>query len=229
MSLILHLETSSEICSIALSENGKLVDIFEAKEKNIHSEKLTLFISEIFKKNNLEIKKLRAVSVSSGPGSYTGLRIGVAVAKGICYGLEIPLIAVNTLDSFAYLAKKQNESEFYIPLIDAKNKETYRAVYDKDLNILEPYDIRKFEINDFEKYLKSNTCFILEESSKLELGEEAISLSINQSAKNIYELASNKFEKEKFENLSDFEPLYLRDFIAKKFSRKIKDVLNLKK
>jgi tRNA threonylcarbamoyladenosine biosynthesis protein TsaB len=228
MSLLLHLETSSEICSIALSNNGELIDIFEAKEKNIHSEKLTLFVSEIFKNNNLEIKSLSAVSVSSGPGSYTGLRIGVAVAKGICFGLEIPLIAVNTLDSLAYAAKKQKEFGFYIPLIDAKNKETYKAVYDKNLNILEPYDIKPFDLNDFEKYLNEDVCFVVEKSSKLELNDDIKSISVNQSAKNIFELASDKFEKEEFENISNFEPLYLRDFIAKKFSRKIKDVLNNK-
>src|SRR5690554_100574 len=109
MAKFLHIETSTKVCSVALSENGKLIDLLEeSSDAYIHSERLTVFIDQICKKNNWKLNELNAIVVTSGPGSYTGLRIGISTAKGLCYALSIPLIAVNTLESIAYLAQKQH-------------------------------------------------------------------------------------------------------------------------
>lgn len=229
MSLILHLETSSEICSIAITENRKLIDLFEAKEKNIHSEKLTLFISEIFEKNALRVKSLDAVSVSSGPGSYTGLRIGVAVAKGICYGLDIPLIGVNTLDALVEKAAGIYKADLYAPLVDARNRETYYAVYDHQKKLMIAYDIKKVTADDFRQYSDKRICFTgdgIEVLNSEEIKGEHIFNKGIQTAGNQVPIAIQKFAEKQFEDIESFEPMYLRDFKAKKYSARIRNILN---
>ena len=119
MAKFLHIETSTKVCSVALSENGKLIDLLEeSSDAYIHSERLTVFIDQICKKNNWKLNELNAIVVTSGPGSYTGLRIGISTAKGLCYALSIPLIAVNTLESIAYLAQKQHPNSTICAMID---------------------------------------------------------------------------------------------------------------
>ena len=138
MALILNIETSTEVCSVSLAQNGKTLFKKESLEGLNHSRVLTVFIEGLFKENNIEPKMLDAVAVSKGPGSYTGLRIGVSVAKGLCYVLNIPLISVNSLEVLGiyaaknmgkYIVSKNEESVLFCPMIDARRMEVYTALY----------------------------------------------------------------------------------------------------
>ena len=134
MAYILNIETATSVCSVSLADSGRLLHLEESDEPNLHSSQLTVYIEKLFKQTNLEMKQLNAVAVSKGPGSYTGLRIGVSVAKGICYALNIPLIAISTLQSMAYgYVQKYDPEEkdsWFCPMIDARRMEVYAAFYD---------------------------------------------------------------------------------------------------
>src|SRR5574343_1099936 len=133
MDYILHLETSTKACSVALSCNGKILKLKESiTDAYSHSESLTLYIQEVMTAAGLEMNQLKAVSVTSGPGSYTGLRIGVSTAKGLCYALGIPLISVGTLAVLAQAVTQNNG--LIVPMIDARRMEVYSAVFDQNYN-----------------------------------------------------------------------------------------------
>ena len=127
---LLHIDTATKTCSVALSKNGVLVDFIELTEDGyIHGEKLTLFIEEVCQKNAVDLKELSAISVTSGPGSYTGLRIGVSVAKGLCYALEIPMIAIDALLTLAAQGKVKHPGKKLCCMIDARRMEVFSAIY----------------------------------------------------------------------------------------------------
>ena len=134
MALILNIETSSTICSVCLAKDGVLVDYRQDKQGNSHARVLTVFIEELMKENNLALSDLDAIAVSAGPGSYTGLRIGTSVAKGLCYALNKPLIGVPTLAAMAgaMLIKANDQFATYMPAIDARRMEIYTAVFDAE-------------------------------------------------------------------------------------------------
>ena len=139
MSLILNIETATNVCSVALSENNKILGFKETADPNVHSSQLTVFIESLLKKEKTDIKSLNAVAVSKGPGSYTGLRIGVSVAKGICYALDIPLISVSTLQAMAFGIGARNiikdKNAWMCPMIDARRMEVYSAFFDQNNSI----------------------------------------------------------------------------------------------
>ena len=130
MAIILALDTSTKNCSVALFNGNKIIAL---KEKNsdgyAHAEKLTLFIEEVIKSANLTLKEIKAIAISKGPGSYTGLRIGVSTAKGLCYALDIPLVAISTLRAMAFGMAQKEESNLYCPMIDARRMEVYNAFF----------------------------------------------------------------------------------------------------
>jgi len=136
MSLILCIETTSKTCSVALSENGNCIALKEQTDEQFtHAENLSTFIEELLKNNQKEFSDLDALCLSGGPGSYTGLRIGAATAKGICYGSNIPLIALNTLDIMSHSMQKENpDFDCYCPLVDARRMEVFTCVHDQELN-----------------------------------------------------------------------------------------------
>ena len=151
--LILQIETATAVCSCALSLNGETIALRELNQANVHIEKLTLLIEEVLEAAGRTLKDLNAVAVSMGPGSYTGLRIGVSTAKGLCYALDIPLLAVSTLDAMAsgFLEKHpdlQNEA-LICPMIDARRREVYSAVYAADLSKIEPVAARIIDESSF--------------------------------------------------------------------------------
>ena len=152
---ILNIETSSTNCSVSLSKNGKLISIKEENdEKYSHSTKLHLFIKDVLEESNINVNELSAVSVSKGPGSYTGLRIGVAAAKGLCFSLDIPLISISTL---LILAKQVKiDSGYILPVLDSRSNEVYSAVYDHKFNLIENDSPVTLNKDSFKKYLKNN-------------------------------------------------------------------------
>ena len=157
MALILQIETSTSACSVALSENGKELALAGRTEPNIHASHITLFIDEVMKKASVNYADLSAVAVSKGPGSYTGLRIGVSTAKGLSYALDIPLIAVNTLYAMAsgLVSEEMQLSSQHLlcPMIDARRMEVYMALFNDKLNEIEPVQAKILESGSFDHYL----------------------------------------------------------------------------
>jgi len=218
MSLILHLETATTVCSVALAFEGKLLELKEENKGFTHAEHLTVFIEDVMQKAGKSFSDLNAVAVSKGPGSYTGLRIGVATAKGLCYGLNTPLIAVNTLASMAKgaAAKYQNLSVF-CPMLDARRMEVYTALYDQQGNNIKPTEALILDENSFTALLEKNEVLFFGDGSKklhdmLKHPHAKFDLEFLPSAANIVEIAYQKYSDESFEDLAYFEPFYLKEF-----------------
>ena len=216
---ILNIETSTKACSVALHKNGELIVYREDVTANFsHSEKLLKFISELFSDAKLSLSDLDAIAVSMGPGSYTGLRIGVSTAKGLCYGLDIPLISISTLKAMSFGMALEIKADLYCPMIDARRMEVYSAFF--DINNTEVRKIQADIINEnsYKKELEKKVVFFGDGSEKLIekiKDKNAIFVSdIHPSAKNMGLLSYQKFTKSLFEDLAYFEPFYLKDFVA---------------
>lgn len=217
MVYILHLETSTKVCSVALSRNGELIAVKETEEDGYsHGENLTLFIQDVLNQATISTKQLSAISVASGPGSYTGLRIGVSTAKGLCYPLSIPLIAIDSLKSLTEIAKKTTISLNLCALIDARRMEVYNAIYDasgKQLKEISADIINESSYLEYEPFL-----YFGDGAEKLnEIWEDrncTANLSIKSSAIGQVKLAYEKFQAGLFEDLAYFEPFYLKDFVG---------------
>ncbi len=228
MSHILSLETSTNICSIALHNNGHLIACEEIHLEKSHSEYLSLSIKNLLGSIDFKLKQLDAVAISKGPGSYTGLRIGTATAKGLCYALDIPLIAINTLTSMAHAVNQYNVHKACLcPMIDARRMEVYCLVADSQLNQLEPTQAKIIDSDAFKECLMTHeVIFFGNGASKckeiLSNSRNAIFIEgIYPSAKQIGVLAWMGYKANQFEEIAYFEPYYLKDFIAKKPSRNI--------
>jgi tRNA threonylcarbamoyladenosine biosynthesis protein TsaB len=229
MPTLLHIETATNICSVALSRNGQLLSLRESSEKNAHSAVLTSFIEECFKSAGIKITEIDAVAVSKGPGSYTGLRIGVASAKGLSYALDKPLISVPTLKSMASgmlgldpVTRHASRITLLCPMIDARRMEVFSAIY--DLGIYEMRETRAEIIDEtsFADKLKDHIIFFAGDGSakckpSLEKNENAYFLDdFRASAKYMIDISEKKFINNDFETLACFEPYYLKDFVAGK-------------
>jgi tRNA threonylcarbamoyladenosine biosynthesis protein TsaB len=224
MAIILNIETSTEVCSVTISKDGELLYMKETVEGMSHSQLLTVFIEELFAENNLELNQLDAVAVSKGPGSYTGLRIGVSVAKGLCYGLDIPLLSVNSLEimgkySALHLTKYSNENALFCPMIDARRMEVYTALYNSKGEEIKPISAEIIEDNFLYEFMsKSKILFfgngaekckkIITHSNAIFEGPEKTSAQFMQT------LSEQKYNKKEFENVAYFEPFYLKNFVA---------------
>lgn len=214
---ILHLESSTRACSVVLSIDGKAEFVKESvADEFMHSEQLTVYIQDVLKMTSCSFEDLTAVSVASGPGSYTGLRIGVSTAKGLCYALGIPLIAVDSLVSLAVLAAKKHPKQKIYAMIDARRMEVYSAIYNSDLQILKPISadiLTEESYSEFDPFI-----YIGDGAPKLaELwqGRGCVAdLEIVASASGQVEIAFEKFAKQEFEDVAYFEPYYLKDFVA---------------
>lgn len=219
MSLILNIETSTTNCSVSISENEEII---ASQEKNFHyyshSEVLHVYIAELFKRSDLQITDIRAVSISEGPGSYTGLRIGSATAKGICFAMKIPLIAIDTMH---ILAKEIKSSRGYIiPNLDAGRNEIYFSVFDCNYKKIQPTNFKELKTTSFEKYLDSESVqFVGNANNKLKkfLNSDNAIFSKKElpSSLEMASLSFEKFSKNQFVDIENFEPNYLKNFIKK--------------
>ncbi len=223
MALILSLETSTKVCSVCLSENDNIIAKKELYEANSHATHLTVFIQELFEGlNDIYIKDIDAVAVSSGPGSYTGLRIGVSVAKGICYALNKPLIAITSLEALATAAldnENLNEETLICPMIDARRMEVYTALFDYNITLLNDITAEIIDENSFSKELAGKSIIFLGDgAAKCKdtiLSENAIFIENKAPlASNMVKTAYKKFQNQEFEDVAYFEPFYLKDFVA---------------
>lgn len=217
--MILCIETATTNCSVALENNGKLLALKEDYSNNYsHAERLHLFIEEILRENEVEAKDLDAIAVSKGPGSYTGLRIGVSAAKGLCFALNVPLISIPTLRSLA-LQVKQEKDGFIIPLLDARRMEVYTAGFTADYRKVFDTRAQILSEDSFSKYLENAAVTFIgsgvEKFSKICTHPNATFIEGKlPSAAEMTVLAAEKFQKQKFEDVAYFEPYYLKDFMA---------------
>lgn len=219
---LLHIETSTTVCSVALSENGQCLFSKSNDEGMNHAALLSVFIAEALEILKAINKKLEAVAVSSGPGSYTGLRIGVSTAKGLCYGLDIPLISVSTLEIMFQqaISKAENaETALFCPMIDARRMEVYTAIYNSKGQIQKEISAEIINEDSFNEFLENQTIYFFGNGS--EKCRETIThpnahfiANIDPLAENMIYLAEKAFENNKFENVAYFEPFYLKEFQA---------------
>ncbi len=220
MARILSIETSTSICSVAIHAKGDLLALAEIKEPGAHAEKLLLLVDEVFKKAGLNFTDLDAVAVSQGPGSYTGLRIGVSTAKGIAYALDIPLMGINTLQAMA-ASQQVSPGDYGVAVLEARRKEVYTQSFGDSGQELSPIEAVVLEEGVFGSILEKGRVYFVgdgvekvkeevKSANALFIADWAISLS----AKNMGILASEKHARQEWEDLAYFVPNYLKEFKA---------------
>lgn len=224
--MILCIETSTAVCSVALVENGNVVALRESIDGQNHAEKITIFIDEIMKETGVAYKDLDAIATSMGPGSYTGLRIGVSTAKGFCYALDKPLIAIDTLAAMAYgfissqLSAISNQpTAILCPMIDARRMEVYSAFFNNDLERISETQAIVIDENSFSDLKKNYHLYLFgdgaDKLASLFENEENITVTKNFhcSAAYMAKLADKAFNDKDFVDAAYFEPFYLKDFV----------------
>ncbi len=220
MALVLNIETATTNCSVSLSKDGEILVLKEDNSLGYsHAETLHLFIDEIFKVANIKPSEIDAVAVSKGPGSYTGLRIGVSSAKGLCFALDKPLIATDTLES---LAHQVNIKEgFIVPMLDARRMEVYSAIYNASLESYRGVEAEILTEESYSSLLETNKVYFIgsgvEKTKALIQHPNAVFIEGKlPSANEMASLAEFKYKKSDTEDVAYFEPYYLKDFIALK-------------
>jgi len=217
MSYILNIETATRNCSVSIARDGGVITLKEVAESGYsHAEKLHVFIEEALLESQLRFSDLQAIAVSQGPGSYTGLRIGVSAAKGLCYALNIPLIAVDTLQVLA--SQVQLNEGLIVPMIDARRMEVYSAIYNTQFHQVRGVEAQIIDENSFAEY-RQNLYFVGDCQSKCQevlKAENHFFLTETEfpSAKEMATISHQKFTQNSFEDLAYFEPFYLKDFVG---------------
>lgn len=228
MALILNIETTTDNCSVTLAKDGELLNIAEQREGRLHASLLTTFIERVIKESGNSFDMLDAVGISKGPGSYTGLRIGVSAAKGICYALDIPLVAVHTLQAMneqvvnnrqKYGLHKGETNLSFIPMIDARRMEVYSAVFNIENEFERDVEAEVLDENSYSELLKnSKAVFFGNGAGKFQEiidNPNAIFLKdISPTAGSMISLAEKKYQNKEFEDVAYFEPFYLKEFIT---------------
>ena len=220
MALILNLETATKNCSVSISKDGETIALKEINTGGYsHAELLHPFIEEVLKETNLKLSNLDAVAVSKGPGSYTGLRIGVSSAKGICFGNEIPLISIPTLESMAM--SQIGKDYTLVSMLDARRMEVYACIYNSEVKEIRKTEAEIIDEHSYSEYLKKGKVLFFGDGATkckdiIKHKNAEFVDDIFPSAKQMSEIAENKFNENKFEDTAYFEPFYLKDFIATK-------------
>jgi tRNA threonylcarbamoyladenosine biosynthesis protein TsaB len=219
--LILHIETATEVCSVALSQGAQCIACHENTEGRNHAAMLTVFIETLLAGQHLKVAQLDAVAVSAGPGSYTGLRICVSMAKGLCYGLGAPLISIPTLKIMTWKVVGQTkESEsLFCPMIDARRMEVYSALYDETLKTVSETKAEIITEDSYSELLEKQKIVFFgtgaDKCKNIITSPNAIFIEdIYPLAKDMIELSAHACKEGLFENTAYFEPFYLKDFIA---------------
>lgn len=218
MALLLNLETATTNCSVSVSKDNEIIVLKENNAINYsHSEQLHIFIKEALQEASLSFSDLDAVAISKGPGSYTGLRIGVSAAKGLCFSLDIPLISIPTLKSMACQFNPKEE-ELVIPVLDARRMEVYSCVYDSRYTEVRETRAEIIDENSFVEYVSDQKVYLVGSGAQkikevLKHPNFEFHESVVPSAKEMAPLASKKYEARQFEDVAYFEPYYLKDFV----------------
>ena len=218
--VILHIETSTNVCSVALSEGNQCLFNISNDEGLNHAALLSTFVDKALNVLKKQQKKLDAIAVSGGPGSYTGLRIGVSTAKGLCYGFDIPLIEVNTLKTLctaAFKATEKKDEMLFCPMIDARRMEVYAAIYDAESNVLKPVSADIIDESSYSDLLSQHRIRFFGNGadkckSVLTHSNALFFDNLTPLAENMIELALTAFENKKFADVAYYEPFYLKEF-----------------
>lgn len=236
MSDILCIDTGTDVCSVAIARNGKLLALMESAGERDHARNVAVYADELMRGNDIEPKELSAVAVAKGPGSYTGLRIGVSFAKGLCYSLGIPLIAVDSLESLARVVEEEHEAgllsvrdwenALLCPMIDARRMEVYAEVFDTGLNRLTEVTAEVVDGYSFEPFIKTGGEFVVFGDGAAKtidvLPREGVHfLDIQSSARGLCRVAEEKLRVEETEDTAYFEPFYLKDFVVTTSKKKV--------
>ena len=220
MGLILNIETATTNCSVALAKDGDTIALLEENDKNYsHSERLHIYINDVLVKANISMKELDAIAVSKGPGSYTGLRIGVSAAKGLCYSLDIPLISVHTLEALAHQVNV--DKGFIVPMLDARRMEVYSSIYNHNYELVRDTEAQILDEYSFQNILNQDDVYFIGsgvEKTKELIQHENANFIVNKlpSANEMSLLSFKKYKISDMENVAYFEPYYLKDFVALK-------------
>ncbi len=217
MSLILNIETATDVCSIGLSNEGKLLSIQESSEAYQHASQITILIEKCIKNAGVGLSELDAVSISTGPGSYTSLRVGTSTAKGICYALNKPLIAVNTLQSLALasLNASGGSNRLFCPMIDARRMEVYTALYNTKLEEIRPLQALIVEENSFDEFFDENKAVIFSGNGAPKCKEvirHSLATFSDQicSARHLVQLATQQYIEGVFVDVAHYTPNYFK-------------------
>lgn len=222
MPVILHLETSTSVCSVALSIDGKLIADRISFDGPSHAVLLAQFVDEILKETRDRFSQPDAVAVSCGPGSYTGLRIGVSMAKGLCFGWDVPLIAIDTLKLLAFSASKtslHNTSTLLCPMIDARRMEVFSAIFDQRLQMVRPIAADIVDETTYLPWLENNQMLFFGNGADkcrqhVAHANAQFAADIVPKASEMIELSEKAFSENVFVDTAYFEPFYLKDFVA---------------
>jgi tRNA threonylcarbamoyladenosine biosynthesis protein TsaB len=227
MAFILQIETATACCSIALAADGVVLAVKEINERNVHAAVINLYIDTLMSSTNTKYNDLAAVAISAGPGSYTGLRIGVSTAKGLCYALDIPLIAVETLEAMAFGLIESgrcpsDQNLLLCPMIDARRMEVFTAVFNAKGERVKPTSAEIIDADSFTDLLKGNKILFFGDGS--EKCRDVFANNTNagfiggfvNSAVYLTKSADKKFIGKEFEDVAYFEPYYLKEFVAGK-------------
>jgi len=220
MALILCLETATHVCSVCLARDGEMLTVRETSEPNSHSQVIGLFVQEVFDESGVKAADVDAVAVSSGPGSYTGLRIGVSMAKGLCYSAKKPLIAIPTLTALAQNKEGVEPGSMIIPMLDARRMEVYAAVFDQEGRELKKVEPVILDENSFARYLNAGRVVFRGDGAGKASGVirhpgAVFQTGVLPSSKNMIPLAFKAFKENDFVDTAYFEPFYLKEFQAK--------------
>lgn len=215
MPLILNIESATEICSVCLADGDRILILEEETEPFKHSERLTILIQNCFEKTGISIHEIAAVALSEGPGSYTSLRVGASVAKGICYALDKPLMAIDTLHSLAFAARKQNTADFFCPMIDARRMDVYTALFDAFGEKVSETETKTITEESFSELFQDKKTMLFcgngaPKSSEIIRHANACFLYLKCSAAHLIEPSFQKFLAGQFTDVAAFEPLYLK-------------------
>lgn len=222
MPVILSLETSTDVCTVALHDGTKLLAQAEVLEPQSHASMLAPLIDSVTRQARIPISEVKAVAITRGPGSYTGLRIGTSTGKGLCFALDIPLISVGTLELLAFQGNMENTSHALLcPMIDARRMEVYCLVADHHLRVMRPVSAEIIDEKSFAELLEGGTMFFFGNGAKkcreVIRHRNAVFLEgIFPQAAVLGVMAEKKFHAAEFEDLVQFKPFYLKEFVAKK-------------
>lgn len=234
MALILCIETGTDICSVGIAKDGELISLRESDEGRDHARKVGVFVDELFKQTGISPDDIEAVAVGKGPGSYTGLRIGVSFAKGLCYGIGCPLIAVNSLEALAEVAREDYEagiidvddwsSALLCPMVDARRMEVYAQVFDTAGNARSEVSAEVVTEDSFADYRKSCGEFVIVGSGAAKCTDvlaDAVLADVVPSVRGMAVLAERAFAAGEFVDTAYFEPFYLKDFVVTTSKKKL--------
>jgi len=225
LALILNIETSTKNCSVSIAKSGEVLESIVMNDLNYsHAEKLHPFIDEVIKKAKYSLEDLDAIAVSKGPGSYTGLRIGVSAAKGLCFALNIPLISIDTLSSLARAIHIEDDA-YIVPMLDARRMEVYSAIFDQHYNLVRQIGAQIIDENSFADYFNKKVYFLGDGSGKCkEMLTHTNAHFIDDKHPSAIQLAAlsyGKYKKNDIEDVAYFEPFYLKDFIVTQQKKKV--------